>query len=40
VRDAEEQRGVGFDECGEIDLRCCSLRGDQSHGPSPFPVAA
>jgi hypothetical protein len=40
VGDAEEKRGVGFDEGGEIGLRCCSVRGDQSHVPSPFPLAA
>ena len=40
VGDAEEERGVGVDEGGEIGLRCCKVRGDQSHGPSPFPLAA
>ena len=40
VGDAEEERGVGVDECGEVGLRCGGVRRDQSHVPFPFPVAA
>ena len=40
VGDAEEERGVGLDEGGEIGLRCCGVRGDQRHVPSPLPLAA
>ncbi len=39
VGDAEEQRGVGLDERGQVGLRC-GFRGDKRHVPSPFPVAA
>lgn len=40
VGDAEEERGVGLDECGEIGLRCGGLGGDECHVPFSFPVAA
>ena len=40
VGDSEEEGGVGLYEGGEVGLRCCGVRGGQSHSPFPFPVAA